>query len=104
MQVGWRGVKFSGKKRYECVRFNVISVTYEGVGGGPISRTKALRNKNGPLVEPHAGENNNYGFVWSETDAAASHFLSMCNIGRGGGVKKYSKHCFYQFTTLWDDP
>ena len=34
-QVGGGGVKFSGKKRYEGVRFNVICV---GVGGGPISR------------------------------------------------------------------
>ena len=40
---GVGGVKFSGKKHYECVRFNVISVT-RGVGGGPISRKKALRN------------------------------------------------------------
>ena len=31
---------FPGKKRYEGVRFNVIS----GVGEGPISRQKALRN------------------------------------------------------------
>ena len=30
--VGFGGVKFSGKKRYE------------GLGGGPISRKKALRN------------------------------------------------------------
>ena len=29
---GGGGVKFSGKKRYEGVRFNVISVTREGVG------------------------------------------------------------------------
>ena len=35
------GVKFSGKNRYEGVRFNVISVT-RGVGGGPISRKKVL--------------------------------------------------------------
>ena len=32
------GVKFSGEKRYEGVRFNVM--LYEGVGGGPISRGK----------------------------------------------------------------
>ena len=35
---GGGGVRFSGKKRYEGVMFNVISVTrgwvYEGVGGG----------------------------------------------------------------------
>ena len=42
-QMGVGGVDFSGKKRYEGVRFNVISVT-RYVGGGPISRSKALRN------------------------------------------------------------
>ena len=41
---GGGGVRFSGKKRYEGVMFNVISVTYEGVGGGPICRKIALRN------------------------------------------------------------
>ena len=40
---GGGGVKFSGKKRYERVRFNVIGVT-RGGWGGPISRKKALRN------------------------------------------------------------
>ena len=40
---GGGGVRFSGKKRYEGVMFNVISVT-RGVGGGPISRKIALRN------------------------------------------------------------
>ena len=35
---GGGGVKFSGKKRYEGVRFNVISVTRGG--WGPISRKK----------------------------------------------------------------
>ena len=40
---GGGGVKFSGEKCYEGVRFNVISVT-KGVGGGPISRKKALRS------------------------------------------------------------
>ena len=29
---GGGGVKFPGKKCYEGVRFNVISITYEGVG------------------------------------------------------------------------
>ena len=28
---GGRGINFSGKKSYKCVRFNVISVNYEGV-------------------------------------------------------------------------
>ena len=36
---GGGSVNFSDKKRYEGVRFNVISVT-RGVGGGPISRGK----------------------------------------------------------------
>ena len=40
---GGGGVTFSGGKRYEGVRFNVISVT-RGVSGGLISRQKALRN------------------------------------------------------------
>ena len=31
-QVGVGGINFSGKKRYERVRFNVISVTRECVG------------------------------------------------------------------------
>ena len=44
MQMGvGGGVKFSEKKCYEGVRFNVISIT-RGVGGGPISRQKALCN------------------------------------------------------------
>ena len=38
-----KSVRFSGKKRYEGVRFNVISVT-RGWVRGPISRKKALRN------------------------------------------------------------
>ena len=42
MGVG-EGSNFPEKKRYEGVRFNVISIT-RGVGGGPISRKKALRN------------------------------------------------------------
>ena len=29
---GWRDVSFPGKKRYDGVRFNVISVTREWVG------------------------------------------------------------------------
>ena len=38
------GVSFPGKKRYEGVRFNVISVCrYEGVGGCQISWKIALR-------------------------------------------------------------
>ena len=40
---GEGGVKFSGKKHYEGVRFNVISIT-RGCVWGPISRKKALRN------------------------------------------------------------
>ena len=40
MEVG--GVRFSGKKRYEGVIFNVISVTRGG--WGPICRKIALRN------------------------------------------------------------
>ena len=31
-QMGWGGVAYSGKKRYEGVRFNVISVTRGGWG------------------------------------------------------------------------
>ena len=31
-QMGVGGVTFSGKKRYECVRFNVISITRGWVG------------------------------------------------------------------------
>ena len=34
MGVGGGGVKISGEKRYEGVRFNVISVTREWGGGG----------------------------------------------------------------------
>ena len=37
---GGGGVSFHGKKRYEDVRFNVISVTRGGGGGGQISRKK----------------------------------------------------------------
>ena len=44
MQMGVGGVWFSGKKRYEGVMFNVISVTGGGVGGGLISRKITLRN------------------------------------------------------------
>ena len=40
---GGGGVNFSGKKRYEGVWFNVISVT-RGWVWGLISRQKALRN------------------------------------------------------------
>ena len=40
---GGGGVKFSGKKRYEDVRFNVISVT-RGWLGVQFSGKKALRN------------------------------------------------------------
>ena len=40
---GGGGVRFSGKKRYEGVMFNVISVTRWWVGG-PICRKIALRN------------------------------------------------------------
>ena len=39
---GGGGVNFSGEKRYEGVRFNVISVTRGG--WGPNSSKKALRN------------------------------------------------------------
>ena len=38
---GGGGVKFSGEKRYERVRFNVISVT-RGWVGGPNSRKKSV--------------------------------------------------------------
>ena len=41
MRVG--GVQFSGEKRNEGVRLNVISVT-GWVGGGPILRKKVLSN------------------------------------------------------------
>ena len=40
---GGGGVRFSGKKRYKGVRFNVICVT-RGWVGGAISRKIALRN------------------------------------------------------------
>ena len=43
MQMGVGDVTFSRKKRYEGVRFNVI-LRCEWVGGGTISRKKALRN------------------------------------------------------------
>ena len=46
--MGVGGVRFSGKKRYEGVRFNVIWV-YEGVGGGPISRKKRYVTLEWPL-------------------------------------------------------
>ena len=39
---GEGGVKFSGRKLYEGVRFNIISVTRGW--GSPISGKKALRN------------------------------------------------------------
>ena len=42
MQMGVGGLRFSGKKRYEGVRFNVISV--EGGGWGSNFQKKALRN------------------------------------------------------------
>ena len=42
--VVWGCVKFPRKKRYEGVRFNVVSVKYEGVGGCQFSRKKALRS------------------------------------------------------------
>ena len=42
-QMGWGVSTFPGKL-YEGVRFNVISVTKVGMGEGPISRQKALRN------------------------------------------------------------
>ena len=42
-QMGVGGFRFSGKKHYEGVMFNVISVTM-GVDGGPISRKIALSN------------------------------------------------------------
>ena len=40
---GWVSA-FPEKKRYEVVRFNVISVTSGWVGGGQIPWKKALRN------------------------------------------------------------
>ena len=42
--VGEWGSQLSRKKRYEGVWFNVISLTMGWVGGGHISREKALRN------------------------------------------------------------
>ena len=42
--MGVGGVRFSGKKRYEGVMFNVISVMRGVGGGGPISRKIALHN------------------------------------------------------------
>ena len=43
---GWGGgVKFSGKKRYEDVRFNVISITREWVG---VQFPEKKRYLNGP--------------------------------------------------------
>ena len=42
------GVKFSGEKRYEGVRFNVISVTG---GGGPNSRKKRYVTLEWPLSD-----------------------------------------------------
>ena len=43
IQVLRGGVSFPGKKSYEGVRFNVISVT-RGLVGGQIPKKKALRN------------------------------------------------------------
>ena len=40
--VGWEGIKFPKKKRYGGVQFNVISATRWWVGGGQISRKKAI--------------------------------------------------------------
>ena len=40
---GVGGVNFSGEKRYECVRCKQRYSVTRGVGGGPISRNKALR-------------------------------------------------------------
>ena len=37
-------VSFPGKKRYKCVRFNVISITRGWVGGVKFPEKKALRN------------------------------------------------------------
>ena len=48
MQWGVGGVKCPGKKRYEGVPFNDISVTRGWIGGGPFSRKKVLY-VNGPL-------------------------------------------------------
>ena len=42
-RMGMGGVRFSGKKRYEGVRFNVISVT-RGWVGVQFTEKKALRN------------------------------------------------------------
>ena len=38
----WGGVKFSGKKRYEGVRFNVISVRLLGGGWGSKFQEKSI--------------------------------------------------------------
>ena len=47
---GGEGVTFSGKKRYEGVKVQRY-YRYEGVGGGPISWEKVLRNTlNGPYT------------------------------------------------------
>ena len=71
---GVGGCQIYGKKAlrntwmapYECVRFNVISVT-RGVGAGPIARKKALRNTwmdpnrdNNPNCNPHPIPNPNH--------------------------------------------
>ena len=44
---GGGGIIFSGKKCYEGVRFNVISVM-RGWVGGPISRKSVTEHLNGP--------------------------------------------------------
>ena len=46
---GGGGINLSGKKHYEGVRFNVISVT-RGVGGGQISRKKHYVTLEWPLI------------------------------------------------------
>ena len=70
MQMGVGGVWFSGKKRYEDVMFNVISVT-RGVGGGPISRKIALRNT---WMAPKAMHDPSFGIEWGQKRLADLDF------------------------------
>ena len=49
MQIGVGGVRFSGKKRYEGVRFNVISVTRGWVGVQFPEKKRYVTLESGPI-------------------------------------------------------
>ena len=60
-----RGVKFSGKKRYEGIMFNIISVT----------RKKALRRYTVQQSKPHVRD---IGIVLDDTMTMAKHVSHTC--------------------------